>query len=326
MKKLFLGLMLLVAGYAGWRYWKNEPGNGGAAGPTYAAAELVRTNLAVLIESTGVVEPRNRLEIKPSIAGRIEDVLVVEGQLVKRGDIMAWLSSTERATLLDAARTKDEATARKWEEVYRATPLMAPLDAMVIARDTEPGQTVTAADTVLVLADRLIVRAQVDETDIGRIRTGMVARVQLDAYAEVEVSAVVRHIAYEATTVNNVTIYEVEVEPGQIPDFMKSGMTATVRFQVEASGETWAVPADALLREEGGDFVFVAAGEPGRPPLRQAVTTGMSTRGWVAVTGGLSGEETLVKPTFRMPDSKKESGSPFMPARPPGMRPRSGPP
>jgi macrolide-specific efflux system membrane fusion protein len=204
---------------------------------------------------------------------------------------------------------------------------MAPLDATVIARDTEPGQTVTAADTVLVLSDRLIVRAQVDETDIGRIRTGMTARVQLDAYAEVEVSAVVRHIAYEATTVNNVTIYEVEVEPGQIPEFMKSGMTATVAFSDRSFGGNVGCTRGRLAARGGGRTSFSwQRVSRGGPPLRQAVTTGMSTRGWVAVTGGLTGGEALVKPTFRMPDGIKESGSPFMPARPAGMRPRSGPP
>lgn len=326
MKKWIVLVVVLAAAVAGWRWWPARDASRGEADSAFEPAPLVRTNLEVVIESTGVVEPRNRLEIKPPIAGRIEDVLVVEGQMVRRGDIMAWLSSTERATLLDAARTKDEATARKWEEIYRATPLMAPLDATVIARDTEPGQTVTAADTILVLSDRLIVRAQVDETDIGRIRTGMVARVQLDAYAQVEVPALVRHIAYEATTVNNVTIYEVEVEPAFIPEFMKSGMTATVRFVVEASGETWAVPVDALRDEGGAPAVWLAPEGAGRDPRPLAVSTGLVTRGWVAVTSGLSGEESLVKPAFRMPDGRKESGSPFMPMRPPGMRPRGSPP
>lgn len=322
MKKILLGLAILAAGFFGWRHWRSEPGKGNAAGPAYEAADLIRTNLAVVIESTGVVEPRNRLEIKPPIAGRIEDVLVVEGQTVKRGDIMAWLSSTERATLLDSARAKDAATARKWEEIYRATPLIAPLEGKVIARDTEPGQTVTAADTVLVLSDRLIVRAQVDETDIGRIRTEMTARIQLDAYADVSVEGVVRHIAYEATTVNNVTIYEVEVEPAQIPEFMKSGMTASVGFRIAESGEAWAVPQAAIRATERGPVVLLASGRKDGEPREQPVSTGMTVRGWVVIRDGLQGDEALVMPAYRMPEGRKETGSPFIPARPSGMRPR----
>lgn len=63
-------------------------------------------NLEVTILATGTVQPENRLEIKPPVPGRIEEVLVKEGQVVKRGDVLAWMSSTERAALLDAARSQ----------------------------------------------------------------------------------------------------------------------------------------------------------------------------------------------------------------------------
>jgi len=37
------------------------------------------------------------------------------------------------------------------------------------------------------------------------------------------VTGVVKRIAFEATTVNNVTVYKVEVEPAEVPECMKSG-------------------------------------------------------------------------------------------------------
>ena len=316
MKKILVLLVVAGCGWGGWAWWKNREKGSQAEPGGFEPALLLRTNLVLTSESTGVVEPRNRLEVMPSIAGRIEDVLVVEGQAVKRGEIMAWLSSTERATLLDAARAKGPEMARKWEEIYRATPLVAPLDGTVIDRATEPGQTVTAADPVLVLSDRLIVRAQVDETDIGRIREGMAAVIRLDAYAGIEVNAVVRHIAFEATTVNNVTIYEVEVEPEHIPEVMRSGMTATVAFHLQESGDTWAVPVEAVVRDGRGPRVYVTAG--GVVPEERPVSTGLTARGWIAITAGLQGDEPVMRPAFQLPEARKESGSPFMPARPPG--------
>ena len=42
------------------------------------------------VATMGVVEPQNRLELKPSISGRIEDILVEEGSEVKSGEILAW--------------------------------------------------------------------------------------------------------------------------------------------------------------------------------------------------------------------------------------------
>ena len=65
-------------------------------------------DVGVTVVTTGIVEPRNRLEIKPSISGRIEEILVNEGELIKKGDVLARMSSTERATLIDAARSQGE--------------------------------------------------------------------------------------------------------------------------------------------------------------------------------------------------------------------------
>ncbi len=65
-------------------------------------------SIKTFISSTATVLPKNRLEIKPSVNGRIEKILVREGDKVKIGQILAWMSSTERAALLDAARGQGE--------------------------------------------------------------------------------------------------------------------------------------------------------------------------------------------------------------------------
>src|SRR3989304_9636454 len=78
-----------------------------------------RGNIEVFITTPGTVQPQNRLEMKPPISGRIEDILVREGDHVKKGNIVAWMSSTERAALLDAARSRGGETLRQWEEGYK---------------------------------------------------------------------------------------------------------------------------------------------------------------------------------------------------------------
>ncbi|MFH1684552.1 MAG: efflux RND transporter periplasmic adaptor subunit, partial [Candidatus Margulisiibacteriota bacterium] len=155
------------------------------AGKSEEPLKTVKVTLGTIkaqIPSTGVVEPRNRLEIKPPIAGRVDQVLVSEGQSVRKGQILAWMSSSDRAALLDAARAKGEEEVKKWEDVYKPTPIVAPLNGFIIQRAVEPGQTISTADPILVMADYLIVKAQVDETDIGSIRIGQDVNIELDAY------------------------------------------------------------------------------------------------------------------------------------------------
>jgi macrolide-specific efflux system membrane fusion protein len=58
------------------------------------------------VEATGTIVPLNRVEIKPPIAGRIERLLADEGDSVREGQILAWMSSDDRAAILDAARAQ----------------------------------------------------------------------------------------------------------------------------------------------------------------------------------------------------------------------------
>lgn len=316
LKKLMI--LLLIAGVAAIAFWAYKREVTDHLEKTrYENVAFSRDHITVTIESTGIVEPRNRLEIKPPIGGRIDSVLTQEGQSVKKGDIIAWMSSTERATLLDAARAGGESMLRKWDDVYKATPLIAPLDGTIIARNTEPGQTVTAQDAILVLSDRLVVTAQVDETDIGRVHVGQAAQVRLDAYPAVKVRGEVKQIAYEARTVNSVTVYEVEVDLEHIPDVMKSGMTATVLFTVAEADNALTLPSAALSVKDGKTTVLLDDGDPATPPEHRPVQTGLAASGRTEILAGLDGTETVLAPVFKLPLHKAPGVSPFMPTRKP---------
>jgi len=307
-------IVILMAG-GGSAAWFLRAGNGESA-PVYERVTFERQRMEKTIEATAVVEPRNRIEIKPPIGGRIDEVLAVEGQEVSKGEIIARMSSTERATLLDAARARGADVLQKWEDAYKATPLIAPLDGTIISRDTEPGQTVTADDSILVLSDRLIVSAQVDETDIGTVEVGQRVRITLDAYQDVEIAGTVSRIAFEATTVNNVTIYEVEVEPEKIPSCMKSGMTATAAFIIAEADDALTLPSGAVGTGPRGPFVLVQHPESNTPPERQRVQTGLSSGGRVEILDGLDGDELVVQKAFAIRRSEGGSSSPFVPNQP----------
>jgi ABC-type multidrug transport system fused ATPase/permease subunit len=88
------------------------------------------------------VKPQNRLEIKPPINGKIEKIFVKEGDKVKTGELLATISSTERTALLDTALMQDSGTVKYWQGIYNTTPILAPIDGVVIVKAVEPGQTV----------------------------------------------------------------------------------------------------------------------------------------------------------------------------------------
>ena len=271
-------------------------------------------SIETLISTTGTVKPQNRLEIKPPIAGRIEKVLVMEGQKVKAGEILALMSSTERAALLDAAYLEGEEV-EYWKQVYKATPLIAAIDGEVIVRSVEPGQTVTTSDAVVVLSDRLIVKAQFDETDIAKVKLGQTAFIGLDAYPKVKVKAKVDHIAYESQIVNNVTIYEVDVLPETTPEVFRSGMSANVEIVEKSKENALLLPLEAIQRDQEGNFVFLNKGN-GKPPVKQRVSLGISDETNVEVTSGIGPQDKIIiqMEKYRLPKDMPSGGNPFMPS------------
>jgi macrolide-specific efflux system membrane fusion protein len=269
--------------------------------------------IRTFISCTGTVLPKNRLEIKPPVNGRIESILVKEGDEVATGQILGWMSSTERAALLDAARGQGEEVFKYWEDAYKPIPLPAPIDGEVIVATTQPGQTITTIDAVVVLSDHLIVRAQVDETDIGKITPDMKANITLDAYPDTKINASVEHIYYESKTVNNVTIYEVDLKPEEVPQFFRSGMNAAVDFIEQGKENALLIPEEAVYREKEENYVLVKRNN-GKEPMRTAVQLGISDDKNVEVISGINESDRIIVKTkkYALPRSTT-GGNPFMP-------------
>ena len=314
-KPLLIGLGVVVLLLVGARFLGRS-----STSVALRAVEVTRRDLLITRTATGVVTPRNRVEIKPPIAGRVEEVLVKEGDAVIQGQPLAWMSSAERAALLDAARSQGPEAIARWEAIYKPAPLIAPLEGTVIVRAVEPGQTVTTADPIVVIADHLIVKAQVDETDVGHIKTGQRAVITLDAYPQETIDGHVEHVAYEAETVNNVTIYQVDIRPEDVPDFMRSGMTAAVNIIVAEQAGALTVPVDAIQNSPEGDTVLRRPARGFGQPKPQPVTTGVTDGKWMEIVSGLTeGDQIMVAP-LRLPSGNRGGTNPLSPFRRPQQR------
>ena len=314
-KKWKVLLVVLVVIGAG-AYFMLRPTQDAAQSEEAKEVKPVVGTVETYISTTGSVLPQNRLEIKPTVNGRIDKILVKEGDNVKTGQTLGWMSSTERAALLDAAKGKDEATLKYWEDAYKAIPLLAPIDGEVIVSTIQPGQTVTTADAIFVLSDRLIVRAQVDETDIGKIKLGQAAILSLDAYPDAKIRSTVGHIYYESETVNNVTIYKADMIPAEVPGYFRSGMNANVDFIEQRKENVLTLPLDAVRSDSEGSYVLLSQGR-GRTPVRHAVTTGLADDKNIEIVSGITAEDTIEirSKKFVLPKSSSTGTNPFMPQR-----------
>ncbi len=173
------------------------------------------------VAAQGRVEPvSEEVEVSAEVSGRLLQVLVDEGDRVARGDVLAVVESREldarvrdaqaasgRASR-DAARARelfaeqvlpkqeldraeaDEASAQARADEARSafdkSRVRAPFDGVVLRRWRRAGEVVSTqyASPIVTIGDvsRLRVRAEVDESDVGRVAVGAGAWVTAPAY------------------------------------------------------------------------------------------------------------------------------------------------
>jgi macrolide-specific efflux system membrane fusion protein len=223
------------------------------------------------------------------------------------------MSSTERAALLDAAEKQGEQELRYWQEAYKPIALLSPIDGEVIVETCQPGQTVTANDAVAVLSDKLIVRAQVDETDIGKIKLNQDAIISIDAYPDIKIKSRAEHIYYESKTVNNVTIYEVDLAPETVPLFFRSGMNANIDFIEESRQNALLLPLEAVHKGKEGDYVLVRE-NAFNGTAKRAVKAGISDDNNIEIISGVGPKDVIIIKSKKYALPKSDTGTnPFTP-------------
>jgi HlyD family secretion protein len=132
------------------------------------------------------------------------------------------------------------------------TKIRSPIDGVVVSRQYDVGQTVAAsfqAPTLFTIAQDLTqmqVQADVDQADIGQIRTGQVARFTVDAYPEHEFRGTITQVRLNATVNQNVITYPVIIEVPNPDGRLRPQMTADVTIEVATVHDVLRVPNAAL--------------------------------------------------------------------------------
>ena len=100
------------------------------------------------------------------------------------GSKQTWEKSERDLDAARARRASAVAEARRLEAVVAKTVIKAPIDGVVITRMRQRGETISAGDSLVTIADlhRTRVEAEVDEFDASRIRDGAEATISAEGY------------------------------------------------------------------------------------------------------------------------------------------------
>jgi HlyD family secretion protein len=141
----------------------------------------------------------------------------------------------------------------------------SPMSGVVINKGVELGETVTSGvssfnegTSMFTVADlkSLIIRVNLNEVDIAKVRKGQPVRVTLDAYPQKIFTGKVRFVAPAAKVVEKIKVFEIEVALDHLDDSFRTGMSANVEILGERRASTLSIPLEALQRREGATVVY----------------------------------------------------------------------
>ena len=301
----------------------------GAFAPPPPAVEVVTVVPEMVRDTVGLVgqlDSEHSVELRPEIDGVVETIDFVEGQTVKRGEVLIRLRDAEqRAHAREAkarAKLAEEIFARIQQlaakevsarieydkasaelEVARAeaelrevelakTQVLAPFDGVVGARLVSPGERVRRSAKLVRIdaVDRLQLVFAVPEIGVPFVRKGMPVTITVKPFPEIRFAGEVFFVSptLDAAT-RRLTLKAWVPNPDHK---LQPGLFANLEVQLSERPNAIVLPDAAILVDQGGNFVW-RVGEDGKAQ-RVPIEIGLRKASRVEVIGGLAAGDRIV--------------------------------
>ena len=201
--------------------------------------------------------------------------------------------ATEKLALLEKGKIRIAGTNIE-------TIVKAPASGYILERMTDVGDPIVPltsyqAGTVLfTLADmsKLLFKGTVDEIDVGKLKEGMEAKIQVGALPGKPFKGILKRISLKARKQENTTVFPVEIEiqlqPSQV---LRAGYSANANIIIQKKDSVLTIPERVVTFRNDSAFVFLPEGESKKETY---IKTGLSDAIYIEVVSGLEeGQEVL---------------------------------
>ena len=157
------------------------------------------------------------------------------------------------------------------------TVIRSPIDGIITSRLVDVGQTVAASfqapELFVIAADltKMRVIANIDESDVGRIRPNQRVTFTVDAFPGDAFEGTVSQIRLEPVVQQNVVTYATVIDAPNSELKLKPGMTATVSIEIARRDDATRIPT-AALRFRPTPEMFAALNQPLPPNWQQRIS------------------------------------------------------
>lgn len=280
-------------------------------------------NIFIYKQGFGYIRYTESDELKTEVTGTVSEILRKPGDKVIKDDPIILLTNADLdrqvkdaelqlakaqedlQTLLEPTGTKVKQQELKVLQSYqsyltakeKADSLFvtSPIDGVVVNLAVSPGEELSnetlEQDLVVVSSfQQTEMKISVDELDINKLKMGQEAIVTVGALPEARLKGTITGIAYEGTTTNDITKYNVTLAV-EYTEGIKGGMSATATIYLDKKENVLRIPAEAVTTSNGRSTVKVMVN--GQPQVK-LIEVGLTTSRWVEVTNGLQEGDQIV--------------------------------
>lgn len=221
----------------------------------------------------GIGSDNSDVAIVPDTAGNIVSMLVKRGDMVKAGDVIAYI---------DPSRPGQN---------FKENPVESPVDGMITSIPVSLGQQVSSATTIATISGdkTLYIEASLPERYIGTAAVGMAADFTSVAYPGETFTAELSFISPNVKTTNRTADIELAITSGA--EKLREGMYVTIDLVTEEQHDVIAIPSSAITETLDGNIVYVV--EDGRASVRN-VTVGSRNDSETVITSGLQPGDVVI--------------------------------
>jgi len=251
------------------------------------------------LQESNVNAEKSENELNASIA--LKEVAVKNAQ-ANFNQIIADPRAVDLRSL-QANVSKAQSEAENANYILEQTYLRSPIDGQVVKINKDIGENITSAEVFTVVnSESVLIKANVSETDIGKIKLNDKAIMTFDAFDfNEEFEGTVVQVAPAETVIEGVIYYETKISFENKPNReVKTGMTANLKINTAFKEGVLAVPLRAIKYDKDKTYVLIL--KDGKEAEREIIT-GIEGDQYVEVVSGLEeGEEiiTFVETEYKL--------------------------
>lgn len=276
-------------------------------------------------ETTGTIEAESEAPITARADGDVVEILVEEGDVVVRGQVLARLDGDRARLRAQRARADFKKSSSDYERLsnlhergliskaayealeydvqagkaaydlaaldYEYTIVRSTIDGIVTSRNVNIGSNVREGQATFVVTDTdsLVAYLDIPQTELPKFAAGHEAVLTVDSDPDTEFSAFVERISptIDADRGTFRATLAIDNTAGRIAP----GMFGRFTVAYETHTDALVVPVSATVREDSDIVVYVVAdGEVSRRKIK----TGIVADGMIEIIGGLAADEAIV--------------------------------